>query len=44
MGKRHIEFLFDLTSPAAYLAYTQVPRLAERTSAVILWQPVLLGV
>jgi 2-hydroxychromene-2-carboxylate isomerase len=43
MGKRHIEFLFDLTSPAANLAYTQVPRLAERTGAVIWWQPVLLG-
>ena len=28
-----IEFFFDYGSPASYLAYTQMPGLAERTGA-----------
>ena len=38
-----VEFLFDYGSPASYLAYTQMPGLAARTGAAILWRPILLG-
>ncbi|HYC05746.1 MAG TPA: 2-hydroxychromene-2-carboxylate isomerase [Azospirillaceae bacterium] len=40
---RRVEFLFDLASPAAYLAWTQLPALAARTGAEIDYRPVLLG-
>ncbi len=40
---KEIEFLFDVGSPTTYLAYTQVPGLAQRTGATIKWTPVLLG-
>jgi len=38
-----IEFFFDVGSPAAYLAWTQLPRLAADAGAVIRWRPMLLG-
>jgi 2-hydroxychromene-2-carboxylate isomerase len=38
-----VEFFFDVGSPAAYLAWTQLPRLAADTGATILWRPMLLG-
>jgi len=38
-----IEFFFDYGSPASYLAYTQMPGLAQRTGASILYRPMLLG-
>ena len=38
-----VEFLFDFGSPTAYLAYTQLPRIAAERGARILWQPILLG-
>jgi len=38
-----IEFLFDFGSPTSYLAWTQVPAIAERHGATIDYQPVLLG-
>ena len=38
-----IEFFFDYGSPASYLAYTQMPGLAQRTGASILYSPMLLG-
>lgn len=38
-----VEFLFDVGSPAAYLAFTQLPRIAQETGATIAWQPILLG-
>lgn len=38
-----IEFLFDVGSPTAYLAWTQLPALAERTGADIVSVPILLG-
>ena len=38
-----VEFFFDFGSPAAYLAYTQIRGLAERTGAKIVWRPFLLG-
>lgn len=38
-----VEFLFDFGSPTAYLAYTQLPRIAKETGAEIIWTPILLG-
>ncbi len=38
-----IEFFFDVGSPAAYLAWTQLPRLAADAGAAIRWRPMLLG-
>jgi len=38
-----VEFLFDFGSPAAYLAWTQLPRLASDTGAAVDAQPMLLG-
>lgn len=38
-----VEFLFDVGSPNAYLAYARLPGVVERTGATILWTPMLLG-
>jgi 2-hydroxychromene-2-carboxylate isomerase len=38
-----VEFFFDVGSPASYLAWTQLPRLAAETGAVVAWRPMLLG-
>ena len=38
-----VEFFFDVGSPASYLAWTQLPRIAEETNATIAWRPMLLG-
>lgn len=38
-----VEFFFDFGSPAAYLAWTQMPRIAKETGAQIDYQPFLLG-
>lgn len=38
-----VEFWFDFGSPAAYLAYTQLPGIAQRNGASIEWRPMLLG-
>jgi len=40
---RSIEFFFDYGSPASYLAYTQLPAIAQRTGAQIVYRPMLLG-
>lgn len=40
---RTIEFFFDYGSPTAYLAYTQLSGIAERTGALIVYRPMLLG-
>lgn len=40
---RQLEFFFDFGSPNAYLAYTQLPALAQRQGAEIVWRPMLLG-
>lgn len=42
MNKK-LEFFFDVGSPATYLAWTQLPELASRTGADIVWRPMLLG-
>jgi 2-hydroxychromene-2-carboxylate isomerase len=38
-----VEYYFDLGSPAAYLASTQLPALSSETGATVLWRPMLLG-
>jgi len=43
MDKKDLEFYFDVGSPASYLAWTQVPRLARETGATVRYQPMLLG-
>ena len=41
-GKR-IEFWFDFGSPASYLAWFQLPKIAAARGATIDWRPMLLG-
>jgi 2-hydroxychromene-2-carboxylate isomerase len=38
-----VEFLFDFGSPTSYLAYKQLPKIAARHGARIIWTPILLG-
>jgi 2-hydroxychromene-2-carboxylate isomerase len=38
-----VEFFFDVGSPTAYLAYTQLPALAAACGAQVRWRPMLLG-
>lgn len=40
---KQIEFYFDYGSPFSYLADTQLPALAGRTGAEIVFRPILLG-
>jgi 2-hydroxychromene-2-carboxylate isomerase len=40
---KQVEFLFDYGSPFSYLADTQIPALAARSGAKIIYTPVLLG-
>lgn len=40
---KQVEFLFDVGSPYSYLAYHQLPKIAEAKGAIIIWRPVLLG-
>lgn len=42
MSKK-VEFFFDFGSPASYLAWTQLPKIAAATGAEIVWRPMLLG-
>ena len=38
-----VDFYFDFGSPAAYLAHTQIPKIAAETGAQIDFKPILLG-
>ena len=38
-----VEFLFDVGSPTAYLAYRRLPAIVARTGASLDYRPVLLG-
>lgn len=38
-----LEFYFDVGSPAAYLAWTQMPQLARDCAAELVYKPMLLG-
>ena len=40
---KSVEFWFDFGSPAAYLAWTQLPKLAADTGAAVIYKPMLLG-
>lgn len=40
---KQVEFFFDFGSPASYLAYTQLPGIAQQCGAQIVWRPMLLG-
>ncbi len=40
---KQVEFYFDVGSPAAYLAWTQLPRIAHEVGAEIIYRPFLLG-
>lgn len=40
---RKLEFFFDVVSPTAYLAWTQLPGLVERTGAELVYRPFFLG-
>jgi 2-hydroxychromene-2-carboxylate isomerase len=37
-----VEFHFDIVSPASYLAWTQMPKLAAQTGAKIIYRPFFL--
>lgn len=43
MTTKTVEFHFDFGSPAAWLAYTQLPRLVADTGAELVMKPMLLG-
>lgn len=38
-----VEFLFDFGSPTTYLAWTQLPKIAKRNDAAVVYTPMLLG-
>lgn len=40
---RNIEFFYDYGSPAAYLAWTQLPNIADRCHSELIYRPMLLG-
>ena len=43
MVTKSVDFYFDYGSPAAWLAYTQLPKLAADTGATVVLKPILLG-
>ncbi len=43
MTAKTVEFFFDVGSPAAYLAWTQLPRIAQEAGATVAYRPMLLG-
>ena len=43
MSHKAVEFFFDVGSPTAYLAWTQLPAIAKEAGASIVWRPMLLG-
>ena len=40
---KSVDFYFDVGSPAAYLAYTQLPAMCAKAGATLNWCPMLLG-
>lgn len=36
---KQVEFYFDVVSPASYLAWTQMPKLAQETGARVIYRP-----
>ena len=41
--KKQVEFYFDVSSPAAYLAWARLPAIIERHDAELVYRPILLG-
>jgi 2-hydroxychromene-2-carboxylate isomerase len=41
--QKQVEFFYDFTSPTAYLAWTRLPAIAQRTGARIVYRPMFLG-
>ncbi len=41
--KKAIDFYFDFGSPTAYLAWTQLPKIADANNAELHFHPILLG-
>jgi 2-hydroxychromene-2-carboxylate isomerase len=40
---KQVDFYFDFGSPTSYLAWTQLPRIAEEAGAELRMRPILLG-
>lgn len=40
--EKEVEFWFDIVSPASYLAWVQMPELAEETGAIVRYRPFFL--
>lgn len=40
---RSVEFYFDVGSPTSYLAYIQLRKICDETSATLIYRPILLG-
>ena len=40
---KQVEFYFDFGSPYSYLAYHQLPKIAQAKGATVVWRPMLLG-
>ena len=40
---QQVEFFFDVGSPTAYLAFTQLPAIARECGAELVYRPMLLG-
>jgi 2-hydroxychromene-2-carboxylate isomerase len=40
---KSVEFFYDFTSPTAYLAWTQLPKIAARAGAKLVYRPMFLG-
>jgi 2-hydroxychromene-2-carboxylate isomerase len=38
-----VEFFFDCSSPWTYLAFTRIDAVLQRTAAVVIWRPILVG-
>ncbi len=41
--RKQVEFYFDFGSPYTYLAYHQLPKIAAKKDAKVVWRPMLLG-
>jgi 2-hydroxychromene-2-carboxylate isomerase len=42
-SRKTVEFFFDFGSPTTYLAYTQLPEIAQSAGAQLVYRPMLLG-
>lgn len=40
---KQVEFYYDFGSPYSYLAFHQLPKIAAKQGATIIWKPMLLG-